>query len=147
MLPIRERSTRTWRKEGEEVFDRRVGNRDMEVEKPGEWVKLELNVASFDESRFTSYVERCVRDEIAFSTIAVLGDTAQNRVALFELIRECSADIPNRGAFYTREEYARERIEVSTYNLRGVVIAMDGVQWIGVAAISDCREKGTCSAR
>ena len=76
VLPIRERSTRTWRKEGEGVFDRRVGNRDMEVEKPRTWVKLELNVASFDESRFTSYVERCVRDEIAFSTIAVLGDTA-----------------------------------------------------------------------
>jgi RimJ/RimL family protein N-acetyltransferase len=114
----------------------------MEVAKAHSWVKLELDVSSFDASKFASHIERCLREGINFSRISDLGDDDLNRGRLFELNRECSADIPGRGVFYTREEYFVERIAVTTYNPRGVMIARQGGQWLGMAAISDCREEG-----
>jgi len=114
----------------------------MDDASASEWVKLQLDVTTFNESTFAPYVVRCTRDGIKFCTMSDLGDTAEHRVSLFEFNRECSADIPGRGAFYTFDEYLSERIEVSTYNPRGVVIALQGDLWVGMAAISDCRAKG-----
>ena len=98
--------------------------------------------ASFDASKLASYIERCLREGFTFSSISDLGDDDVSRGKLFELNRKCSADITGRGAFYTRDEYFVERIDVTTYNPRGVMIAGQSDQWLGMAAISDCSEKG-----
>lgn len=114
----------------------------MEAEKNPQWVKLELDVTGFDEALFTHYVDRCLGQGITFVTLADLGDTDDHRLALYELNKECSADIPERGQFYSREEYFLERIEVPTFSPRGVMIVRDGEQWVGMAVLSDGREKG-----
>jgi hypothetical protein len=57
------------------------------------WVKLELDVATFDVVRFSGYVNRCQAAGIRLATLAELGDTAAHRRALYELNKECSADI------------------------------------------------------
>lgn len=44
--------------------------------------------------------------------------------------------------FYTLDEYFRESIDVPTYNPCSVVIVLAGGQWVGMVALSDCREKG-----
>jgi hypothetical protein len=106
------------------------------------WVKLELDVNTFDAARFDMYVRRCQDAGIRLTTLAELGDTPQNRRALYELNKECSADIPGRGQFYTFDEYIERRIEVPSYDPRGVVIALDDDIWCGLAATSDHRAAG-----
>ncbi|MEU3825062.1 GNAT family N-acetyltransferase [Streptomyces sp. SID486] len=102
----------------------------------GQWVRLELDVAAFDASAYETYVDRCRAAGIRLTTLAELGDTPEHRRALYELNKECSADIPERGAFYSFEEYAERRFAAAGYDPRGVVIALDGDTWIGMAATS-----------
>lgn len=108
----------------------------------GDWVKLELDLAAFDPDRFQQYVDRVRASGVSLSTMAGLGDGPAERRALYELNRECSADIPGRGEFHTFEAYTRLRLEVPSYDPRGVVIARDGGEWIGMAATSDHRTSG-----
>lgn len=68
--------------------------------------------------------------------MAAVGDTAEHRRALYDLDRACSADIPGRGKFYTFDAYLAERIDTATYHPEGVVLALDGGTWIGMAATS-----------
>lgn len=107
-----------------------------------QWVKLELDVRRFDARRFEPYVERCVQCGLRLTTLADLGDTAGNRRLLYELNKECAADIPGRGEFHAFDEYLQERIDVPSFDPRGVVIALDGAEWIGMAATSDRRSSG-----
>jgi GNAT superfamily N-acetyltransferase len=101
-----------------------------------EWVRLQLDLEAFDEARFEPYLRGCLKSGIEFPTMADLGDTAADRRALYELNKTCSADIPERGLFYTFEEYLRDRIEVPAYHAGGVVLAIDNGLWIGMAATS-----------
>ena len=101
-----------------------------------EWVRLQLDLAAFDDAPFVPYLHRCRQSGIEFTTMGELGDHGANRRALYELNKACSADIPDRGEFYTFDEYLAERIEVPAYDPRGVVIAVDDGQWIGMATTS-----------
>ncbi|MFD9406392.1 GNAT family N-acetyltransferase [Streptomyces sp. NPDC059989] len=107
-----------------------------------QWVRLELDVDVFDADRFQGYVERCRESGISFTTMAELGDGPAERSALYELNKECSADIPGRGPFHTFDAYTRLRLEVDSYDPRGIVLARDGDAWIGMAATSDHRNAG-----
>ncbi|MER5421047.1 GNAT family N-acetyltransferase [Streptosporangium roseum] len=101
-----------------------------------EWVRLKLDLDAFDDARFEPYLRSCRRAGVEFTTMAAAGDTAEHRRALYELNRTCSADIPGRGEFYTFDEYLAQRIEIPTYDPRGVVLAQDGGSWVGMAATS-----------
>lgn len=101
-----------------------------------QWVKLELDVATFDGRAFEEYVTRCRAGGIRLTTLAGLGDTPEHRRALYELNKECSADIPERGEFFTYEEFVARRFDVDSYDPRGVVIALDGDTWVGLAVTS-----------
>ncbi|MEE1759932.1 MULTISPECIES: GNAT family N-acetyltransferase [unclassified Streptomyces] len=105
-------------------------------------VRLQLDVADFDLARFQPYVDKCRTSGIRLTTLSELGDTPEHRRALYDLNKECSADIPERGAFFTYDEYHRLRFEVPSYDPRGVVLALDGDRWIGMAATSDRRGSG-----
>ncbi|MER8072119.1 GNAT family N-acetyltransferase [Streptomyces sp. NPDC094034] len=99
-------------------------------------MKLELDVAEFDQDCFERYVAKCQSQGLRFMTLADLGDTPEHRRALYELNKECSGDIPERGDFYTFDEYVERRFEAASYDPRGVVIALDGEAWVGMAATS-----------
>lgn len=107
-----------------------------------QWVKLELDVGGFDARRFEPYVERCLQRGMRLTTLADLGDTAGNRRLLYELNKECAADIPGRGEFFAFDEYLEARIDVPSFGPRGVVITLNGSEWIGMAATSDRRSSG-----
>ena len=108
----------------------------------GSWVRLRLDVEHFDPDAFTPAVDRCHRDGIDFTSIAALGDVESNRRRLYELNRECSSDIPGRGEFYTYDEYVADRIAVPGYDPDAVILALDGPEWVGMAAASDHRDQG-----
>ncbi|MFI6080379.1 GNAT family N-acetyltransferase [Streptomyces sp. NPDC051217] len=106
------------------------------------WIKLELDVRTFDAARFVKYVERCRAAGIRLTTLAELGDTPPHRRELYALNKECAADIPDRGEFYTFDEYIELRVDVPSFDPRGVVIALDGDTWCALAATSDRRSDG-----
>jgi len=100
------------------------------------WVRLQLDMDAFDEDQFVPYVQQCRRSGIDFTTMGDFGDTAECRRALYELNKTCSADIPERGAFYTFEEYLADRIDTPSYDARGIVLAVSNAAWAGMTATS-----------
>ena len=107
-----------------------------------DWVKLELDLATFDPSPFADIIRGVRDDGIEMSTLAELGNTEANQRLLYELNAECSADIPNRGTFHTWPEYRRVRIDIESFAPGGVMIARRGDEWVGMASISVHPAKG-----
>ncbi|MEY9926568.1 RimJ/RimL family protein N-acetyltransferase [Catenulispora sp. GP43] len=101
-----------------------------------DWVRLELDVEAFDDAAFERYPRRAREAGIDFATLADLGDTADHRRAVYELNKTCSADIPERGEFFSYEEYLAQRIEVPTFDPAGIVLAIRDEAWIGMSATS-----------
>jgi RimJ/RimL family protein N-acetyltransferase len=101
-----------------------------------EWVRLKLDLDAFDDARFEPYLRNCRQADVEFTTMAAVGDAAEHRRALYDLNKTCSADIPGRGEFYTFDEYLAQRIETPAYDPRGVILAVDGGSWVGMAATS-----------
>lgn len=107
-----------------------------------DWVRLQLDIDGFDDHGFESYLSRARASGVDFATMAELGDTPDHRRALYDLNKTCSEDIPDRGKFYTFEEYVAQRIDVPTFNLSGVVLALHCNKWIGMSATSLHADKG-----
>ncbi|ALG07745.1 GNAT family N-acetyltransferase [Kibdelosporangium phytohabitans] len=101
-----------------------------------DWVRLRLDVDKFNDEEFTPYLRRAHEAGIELRTMANLGDTAEHRRELYELNKTCSADIPDRGEFSTYDEYLSQRIDVPTFDPRGVVLAIHERTWIGMSATS-----------
>jgi RimJ/RimL family protein N-acetyltransferase len=101
-----------------------------------EWIKLELDVASFASDEFQIGVERVLHGGIVLTSLQELGNTTENQYRLFELNAECSADIPARGKFHTWQEYKRVRIETDSFDPAGVILALDGARWVGLSGLS-----------
>jgi hypothetical protein len=73
-------------------------------------VRLKLDVANFDDQAFAGVIQQCERDGIVFTTMNNLGDHDTNHRRHYELNRTCSWDIPERGVFYSYEDYVERRI-------------------------------------
>lgn len=103
-----------------------------------DWVRLRLDVDTFDFGAFERYVHQARDAGIELSSMtAVGGTTPDNQRALYELNKICSADIPDRGEFYTFEQYVAQRIDVPVFSPDGVVVARDAEGgWIGFSATS-----------
>ena len=69
-----------------------------------------------------------------------LGDSEQNRRALYELNKTCSKDIPARGEFFPFDEFAERRFGAS-YDPAGAILALEGERWIGLSATSNWSQK------
>jgi hypothetical protein len=111
-----------------------------------EWVRLKLDVAAFDASAFREVVTRCQEEGIVLRTMEDLGDHDANHQLLYELNRACSADIPERGDFYSYEEYLDERIR-RAYTPATTVIALDGDRWVGMSPELPQNNSGARDAR
>lgn len=101
-----------------------------------EWVRLQLDIDSFDDGEFEPYLYACQDADIDFTTMAEFGDTPACRRALYELNKTCAADIPERGEFHTYEQYLAQRIATRSYDPRGVVLSVSRRTWVGMAATS-----------
>ena len=105
-----------------------------------DWIKLELDVASFESERFQTDVQRVTTSGIALTSLKEVGNTTDNQYRLYELNAECSADIPGRGDFHSWDEYQRIRLEARSFDPAGVMLALDGEQWIGMSGLSHRRD-------
>ena len=107
-----------------------------------DWHRLQLDLAAFDEGPFVASLERNRAVGIRLETFASLGSNDDNRRKLYELNKVCSRDIPNRGEFYSFEEYVEQRIDVPSFLPDGVIIALDHGEWVGMCSLSDHLEQG-----
>ena len=105
-------------------------------------VKLQIDVQCFDAHLWQHYIRSSEQSGIDFHTLAELGDTEANRKRLYELNKVCSADIPGRGPFYCYEEYRAERLQTDTYTPAGIILAIEGNDWVGMSAVSHHKEQG-----
>ncbi len=106
-----------------------------------EIVKLKLELEGFDERPFLTSLSRAAARGIDFTTMCELGDTEQSRRRLYELNKQCSADIPERGEFFTYEEFCRFRYG-KHYDPVGAIIARKTSKWIGLCVVSNWSHKG-----
>lgn len=103
--------------------------------------KLRLEVEGFDESLYLQNFAQCESMGVRFETMHSLGDTNDTRRALYELNKTCSSEIPGGGEFLTYEAFCEQRLK-DRYDPRGVVLAIQGNEWIGMTAVSDWSERG-----
>jgi len=73
---------------------------------------------------------------VSLASIAELGDTEQLRRLVYELNKECAADIPGRGEFFSYDEYIQRRFAADGYQPEGAILALDGDALIGLCVIS-----------
>jgi hypothetical protein len=99
-------------------------------------VQLELNVNAFVETEFLPHLRQAREAGVRFTTMADLGDTVDARRQLYLLTMSGSADITGCGRFYTFDDYLDQRIEVASYDPQGVILALHGRHWVGMAATS-----------
>ena len=104
-------------------------NRVMDVD----WVRLELDLKRYEAPQVNPGLAAA---GLQLATLAEIGDTSEARYRLFELNRECSADIPGRGPFHTWEEYCQRRLDVAWFNPSTVTLAVDGDEWVGLAGFT-----------
>lgn len=97
------------------------------------WVRLELDLRTFAPPAPNAEL---AESGVRLATLTELGDNEQARYQVFELNRECSADIPERGTFHTWEEYRRLRHDVPSFVPHGVSLAVDGDEWVGMAGFT-----------
>ena len=107
------------------------------------FIKLVLDLTTFDEDEFASEMGTYIEQGFEFKSMAELGDTEDNRVRLYELNKLCSNDIPGRGEFFTYEEF-RTRRYGKHYDPKGAIIGIKQDEWIGMCATSNHSDEGFC---
>ena len=100
-----------------------------------DWVQLELPT---DVALPASPV---LPSGVSLASVADLGDTEQLRRRVYELNKECAADIPGRGEFFSYDEYIQRRFVADGYQPEGAVLALEGDELIGLCVISYVPER------
>lgn len=96
------------------------------------WVRLELDLAAFDETPFLPCLDAATAAGVALTTMARLGDGARQRRRLEALWARCAADDP--GADLSAG--VPERCKAASYDPDGAVVAVEGEHWVGLSVTS-----------
>jgi RimJ/RimL family protein N-acetyltransferase len=62
---------------------------------------------------------------VQLSSLYEWGDTVAHRRSVYELNKTCSSDIPDRGTFFTFEEYQALRFDAASVRPDGIILAFD----------------------
>ena len=97
-----------------------------------------LDLTSFDERPFVSALERARAAGLRFFSLADLAPvTEQLERRLYDLNRVTGLDNPgNDGFFSPYEEFRTFVFEAAWFRADGQILAADGEQWIGLAAVA-----------
>jgi GNAT superfamily N-acetyltransferase len=96
-----------------------------------------LDLAKFDETPYAGGIQAAEATGIRFRSLADLGDTPEARRRLYEVNRLTGLDIPGwAGDFAAFEDFSRMVFEASWYRPAGQILAFDGDEAIGLAAVA-----------
>jgi len=100
-------------------------------------IESSLDVSRFDESSFAGLVEAVEEAGIRFFTFADAGDTPETRRKLYEINRISSIDDPASpdNTFPSFETWQRIILGASDFQPDGQIIAADGDEYVGLAAV------------
>lgn len=95
-----------------------------------------LDLARFDETRFTGVIERLEADGARFFSLADVGDTEEARLRAYEINKRAALDIPGRvQTFAPFEEWRRFVCDAVWYRPEGQILVALGETWVGLAAV------------
>jgi RimJ/RimL family protein N-acetyltransferase len=123
--------------EASQAFARSLG---FEIERHS--IRAYLDLGTFPEGAFARILDGVRARGIDFVTLADLGDTPQARRRVYELNRTISADIPDRGPFWSFDEYLKLRLDRAWYRADGVTLAVDGEAWVGLNQVGIHADEG-----
>ncbi len=104
-----------------------------------------LDLATFDDSRFTGVVESLEAAGIRFFSMADVPDREENRRNLYELNKKGSEDIPGYDEPFPRfEDFNQFVFSGDWYRAEGEIVAADGERWIGMSAIGYFSKSNSC---
>jgi DNA-binding transcriptional MerR regulator len=103
-----------------------------------------LDLAAFDETPFLPDIAALEAQGIRFTSLAAFPDTPETRHKLYDLNISYMLDNTNLSAPWTFPSFEEFIIKVPWFRREGQLLAVDGDQWIGMAAVSLSPE--TCSA-
>jgi GNAT superfamily N-acetyltransferase len=96
-----------------------------------EWVGLALDL-----ERATQPSAAALPVGVRLSSLQERGDTESHRRSIYDLNKVCSADIPDRGTFFTFEEYQPLRFEGPGARPDGFVLAFDDQYLVGLCQLT-----------
>lgn len=95
-----------------------------------------LDVTTFDESQFAGVIEAVEAQGIRFTTLAAEGDAETARQKLYTLNRMAVLDEPGSvGTFPTYENWCKILLGSSDYRAESQFLAVDGENYVGLAAV------------
>jgi len=92
-----------------------------------------IKLADFEFNPFTNKINQLVNENIVFTTLAKLGDSAENRRRYYETDSKAAIDIPGEDTVESWEEFCHENFNDEGYRPEGAHIAVHNEQIIGVA--------------
>ncbi len=106
-----------------------------------------LDLAAFDERPFLGALEHARAAGIRFCSLADFAPaTEEHQRKLYDLNCETVLDNPgHRGAFPTFEGFYQSVFEASWFRADGQLLAVDGEDWVGLAAVALSPETGYAS--
>lgn len=100
-----------------------------------QWVELSLSLQAVSLSSVPSLAAG-----VELSSLLAWGDTAAHRRLVYELNKTCSSDIPDRGTFFSFEEFQTLRFDAEAVRPDGIVLAFDtsdhGQRLIGLCQLT-----------
>ena len=101
-----------------------------------------LDLQTFAEDLFAPTWDRARAADIRLLTLRDVGDTLEARRRVYELNRTISADIPDRGPFFSLDEYLELRFDRSWYHADCLTLALQGEEWVGLNQVNVHRDEG-----
>ena len=96
-----------------------------------------LDLATFDETPYLPAITSLAAQGIRFHPLADFPDTPATRHKLFDLNSILSLDMPNNdGRQPEYSEFERYVLQAPWFCREGQLLAVDGDQWVGLAALS-----------
>lgn len=95
-----------------------------------------LDLTTFNETPFQPDVIRLQDQGIRFTSLAEFPDNSETRHNLYELNTSYTNDNPNTGVPWTFPSFEEFVIQAPWFRREGQLLALDGAEWVGMAAVS-----------